>query len=595
MSAALAPRAAVVRVGVPSRRRVRALVLVSVALWVLAVIYVMRGTPRDQAVQHGLVELLVVGVPIVAGLYALRAPRTAWFGYLLIGTGAAWSLTALGESTQSLPYSIGRVSAWLIFPLLIYLMLAFPEGRLSSRRDRLLFGSANSLIALLFVGSALFVDSFPVDTPWATCRADCPANAFLVLDAEPALMDSVIQPLRELLAAIVLLAVTGSLVRRWYAATRLRRITIEPVVVAGSLLCVVLVAFLVVRRAWPESSAAETLGVVWSLSVPAVAAGFLIGLLRRRLLLARALAGLAEPMRHEQDPERMRDAVASTLGDSTLELFAADSGGWRDSHRRFTATLPADGRALTLIPDERDPQIALAYDAELRDDEELVEAVGLLVLARLHHKRLLGQLEDSRRRIATAADLERVRIERDLHDGAQQRLIALRINLALAEELMRTDPELAVETVHKLGAEIEQALEELRAVARDAYPPLLADRGVADALRGMAARSPLPVHLRATGLTRLAPEIETAVYFTCMEALQNALKHATDATGVWIVVSQGNELSLEVRDDGAGFQPAEPVGGLRNMCDRLEAVGGRLSIVSSPGGGTRVLGWVPLG
>jgi signal transduction histidine kinase len=594
MHSAVVRRAAVVGTRLPPRALVVLLAILSAALWVFAVVFVVQGTPADQAVQRGLLELLVVGIPLIAALYALRVPRTARFGYLLLGSAVAWSLTALGESVQSVPYSVGRVSAWLVFPLLIYLMLSFPEGRLASQRDSALFGAANALIALFYVGSALFVEAYPHDTPWATCRSDCPANAFLVLDAEPAVMGQVIQPLRELLAAVVLLGVTASMVRRWRAATPLRRITLGPVVVAGSALCVALIAFFAVRRAWPDSTGATTLGLVWSLSVPAVAAAFLVGLQRRRLLLAHTVAGVAESLRHEPDPERTRDEISRTLRDSTLEVFAADAGGWRDSGGRFHALLPADERALTLIPDWREPEIALAYDVELREDEELVEAVGMLVLAGLHHQRLLSQLDDSRRRLATAAGLERARIERDLHDGAQQRLITLRINLTLAEELMRTDPEHGLDAVHELGAEIEQALEDVRSVAHGIYPALLAERGVGDALRGVAMQTPMPVDVEVTGLTRLAPEIETAVYFTCLEALQNALKHAAGATGVWIVLRQGRDLTLEVRDDGPGFEPGDSEGGLRNMRDRLEAIGGRLSIVSSPGHGTRVLGRVPL-
>ena len=186
-------------------------------------------------------------------------------------------------------------------------------------------------------------------------------------------------------------------------------------------------------------------------------------------------------------------------------------------------------------------------------------------------------------RIARAADLERSRIERDLHDGAQQRLIGLRIKLSLAEELDDPKPEL-----HALGNEVELALEELRQLAHGVYPSLLSDRGLGEALKALAAELPLPVQLAVADIARKPPEAETAVYFACREAAQNALKHG--AHQLWITLT---EQSFEVRDDGPGFIPAAHLnGGLRNMRDRIEAVGGRLTIDSAPGRGTRVRGVV---
>ena len=247
--------------------------------------------------------------------------------------------------------------------------------------------------------------------------------------------------------------------------------------------------------------------------------------------------------------------------------------------------------------------VALVHDVALLDDRELLDGVSGMVLAGWRHERLtadLGQamtdLEDSRRRIAEAADLERARIERDLHDGAQQRLIALRIRLGLAEELLKTDPGAGVEEVHELGFEAERALDELRSLAHGVYPPLLTDRGLPDALRSVAAQAPMPVHVVAVGVTRHPIEIESAVYFTCVEALQNALKHADGATGVWIKLSQTRtSLRFEIRDDGPGFTPGEHDGrGLRNMHDRIEAIGGELTVDATPGHGTRVIGSVQL-
>jgi signal transduction histidine kinase len=268
---------------------------------------------------------------------------------------------------------------------------------------------------------------------------------------------------------------------------------------------------------------------------------------------------------------------------------------------KWPPDLPA-GRAVTTVGADDRRDVALVHDVALLDDHELLEGVGGMVLADWRHERLtvdLGRamtgLEQSRRRIAETADLERARIERDLHDGAQQRLVSLRIRLGLAEEHLMTDPDAGIQVLKELGFEAEAALDELRSLARGVYPPVLTDRGVPDALRSIAMLVPLPVQVVAVGVTRHPIEIEGATYFACAEALQNASKHAHGATGVWIKLSQTrNRLRFEVRDDGPGFAPDGVQGrGLRNMRDRIEAIGGRLTVESEPGRGTWVSGSAP--
>jgi signal transduction histidine kinase len=304
----------------------------------------------------------------------------------------------------------------------------------------------------------------------------------------------------------------------------------------------------------------------------------------------------------------MRDALATALRDSSMQLLfrERDSGAWQDARDRpvtWPPDLAADQAITTVSVDGAQPDVALVHDVALLDDPELLDGVSGMVLGGSRHQRLsadLGRamidLEESRRRIAEAADLERVRIERDLHDGAQQRLVSLRIRLGLAEERLKTDPAAGTQLVHELGFEAEAALDELRALARGVYPPVLTDLGLPDALRSMAAQAPLPVHLLESGVTRHAIEIESAAYFTCVEAVQNALKHAHGATGMWIKLSQAPTwLHFDVRDDGPGFRTDGVHGrGLRNMHDRIEAVGGQLSVESEPGHGTRVTGTIPL-
>jgi signal transduction histidine kinase len=246
-------------------------------------------------------------------------------------------------------------------------------------------------------------------------------------------------------------------------------------------------------------------------------------------------------------------------------------------------------------------EVVLVHDVALRDEEELLHGVGGIVLAGWRRQRLafdlakaMSDLEGSRRRIAEVADHERARIERDLHDGAQQRLVALRMKLGLAEESLQTDPGAAVAGIRKLGAEVDLALEELRSRARGVYPSALTNNGLAAALSSLERHSALPIHVTHDGVSRRAIEVESAVYFTCVEALQNAMKHAAGATGVWIRLYESRgALHFEVRDDGPGM-PAHivPGSGLRNMRDRIEAIGGRLTVDSHSGYGTRVVGSV---
>src|SRR5439155_18564301 len=184
-------------------------------------------------------------------------------------------------------------------------------------------------------------------------------------------------------------------------------------------------------------------------------------------------------------------------------------------------------------------------------------------------------------------DEERRRLERNIHDGAQQQLVAIAIKQRLAEALVRKDADKAVELLSQLQAETTEALDDLRELARGIYPPLLADQGLLAALQGRARRSPLPVSIDAAGVGRYPQEVEAAVYFCCLEALQNVAKYA-DATRVQIAVdARDGELRFTVADDGTGFDAANTKlgSGLRTMTDRLAALGGRLEDRSSPGEG----------
>jgi signal transduction histidine kinase len=489
----------------------------------------------------------------------------------------------------------------------VYLLLAFPDGRIDTGLDRALLISVVVILVVLFYATAPFVQAFPPKTLWGTCTADCPANAVFVLDTQPAFLTRVIY-VREWLVELLWLGLFYSMYRRWRAASPLQQRAMGPAFVAGVMLGLSHYAHITARQFGVKADTVIALSSVWTFCIVAVCAGFLGGLVWRRMLLAQAQARLGSALRASDDRADMRQALATALRDRTVQLLFREpnSDVWRDARDRPVEWPPdvSHGRAITTVSlDGAHPDVALVHDVALLDDSELLDGVSGMLLADLRRERLtadLGRamtdLEESRRRIAEAADLERARIERNLHDGAQQRLIGLRIRLGLAEERLKTDPGAGTQLAKELGFEAEAALDELRAIARGVYPPVLTDRGVPDALQSMARLVPLPVHLIKGGVTRHPIEIESAAYFTCVEAVQNTLKHAHSATGIWIKLGQTSKwLQFEVRDDGPGFQTDAVHGrGLHNMRDRVEAVGGQLSIESEPGNCTRVSGTIPL-
>ena len=213
----------------------------------------------------------------------------------------------------------------------------------------------------------------------------------------------------------------------------------------------------------------------------------------------------------------------------------------------------------------------------------------------LRNVRLIEELQESRRRIVTAQDERARKLERDIHDGAQQQLVALSVKLGLAEQLASRDPEEARAVIGELKAEATDALDTLRDLARGIYPPLLADQGLGAALGAQARKSPVEIRLEGDGLERYAPEIEAAVYFCCLEAMQNVAKYANATSATIRLARSDGHLTFEVADDGAGFDPTQARGsGLTNMRDRLEALGGSLRVEAVPDEGTRIRGRIPV-
>jgi signal transduction histidine kinase len=222
---------------------------------------------------------------------------------------------------------------------------------------------------------------------------------------------------------------------------------------------------------------------------------------------------------------------------------------------------------------------------------DLASQAGLV----LRNVRLIEELRSSRQRLVAAQDEERRKLERNIHDGAQQQLVALSVKLRLAEAMVGKDPDKERALLSDLQAATTDALEDLRDLARGIYPPLLADKGLAAALEAQARRSPVPVQIAPDGVGRFAPDVESAVYFCCLEALNNVAKYANASLVRIRLAAEDGALTFDVVDDGDGFDAATAAAGtgLQGMADRLDAIGGTLEIRSEPSRGTEVRGRVP--
>jgi signal transduction histidine kinase len=331
--------------------------------------------------------------------------------------------------------------------------------------------------------------------------------------------------------------------------------------------------------------------------------GFLFALIAAQLFAGRALRDMVRGSVGRPTFGELEALVRGPLGDPALQL-----GFWQaDGHECLAADgkplkPPAAGRTLTEIKRDGVPRVAIVHDSQLSEDPELLQAAGAVALLALDNAELdsawrqsLGELADSRARLVRAGDRERRKLERDLHDGAQQRLVAASIDLTLAADLAGDNPTLR-DRVGAATGEVEEALVELRQIAHGIYPPGLARWGLAQAFGSMAGRYPGRVTVVEADRGRFPPEVEAAIYYCCREAVQNASKHAGQTAQIWIrLYTDGGRLRLEVRDDGRGFDPAdnrEGVG-LQNMRDRLGAVGGQIQF-SSDSRGTLVAGEAPI-
>ena len=567
------------------RRRVYSLVPVAAVLAVAAAgaslgFALAAGSPDP--VQVFLMEW--VAVPYVtAGVIAWWRRPASRLGPLMVAGGLASAFSGWQLAEAAGPYTFGAAFDIVPAALFIHVCLAFPDGRLRSKFEGALVGVAYALaVGLQLVKLALG----GVD----------PANLVDVW-RQPDLVASVedVQLLSLSACCVLALAV---LMRRRRRLGRPRRRAIAFVIDSFALALVMIAAlFVMAAFDWPGFREVQrvTLFVV-GLSPLA----FLLGLLDARLARS-AVGDLMVALRSEPAPPDLRDALAHTLRDPSLTLayWLPDYKTYVDVDGRPMKLPDDDRRTATLIDRNGEHVAALVHDPVLDDEHQLLEAVGAAAGMSLENARLqaelrarVEELRGSRARVIEAGQKERQRLERDLHDGAQQRLIALSLRLSLLERRLAGAPE-AQEELDAARRQIALSLEELRDVARGIHPAVLSGHGLAVAVESLAAQAPLPVRIALDVVGRLPERVEVAAYYVVCESLANIAKHA-HARGASISLErQPGRLVVEVVDDGVGGADTERGSGLRGLADRVEALGGRLRVWTPLGGGTRVQAEIP--
>jgi signal transduction histidine kinase len=375
----------------------------------------------------------------------------------------------------------------------------------------------------------------------------------------------------------------------------LRR-ALTPVTAVFSATVAWFVISLYVLPAYPETASVVT--IVNGLLGLAIPMAILLGLVGADLAASRSVGQIAVRARGKPlTAAGVQTMIGEALGDSatTLALWAPERAGYVDVDG-VPLELPRDPRmrSVAYITNGNSPIAALIHHPTLDIDSHALEALAATSLMLVENIRLIDELRASRSRIVDTADHERRRLERDLHDGAQQRLMAVQVKLRLAQQQIEDDG--VVAQLEAIGNDAEAAVEELRSLAHGIYPPVLRNSGLVNALRSVAMTAPIAISVTDEGIGRCSPLVEAAIYFCSVEAIQNAIKHGGSNVQVGATVGRDRDrVHFAITDDGVGFDHAESGDGhgLIGMRDRVGAVGGELEIVSSPGGGTTVRGTIP--
>lgn len=530
---------------------------------------------------------------LLAGLVALDRRPGNRMGWLMIAFGFTWYLGNWGNLQVAVVPMIGLIGQQLGGPILAQMVLSYPSGRLRTTLERFVVGTIYAVAIGVGVVIALAYD------PRA---GGCTRCAW-----EPAAFPSRNAVLTTLLAAqragfFVFLLFLAAVWLRWRRATPAGRRDLAPLWVA---VCIYALVGLMGAFASPDTTGQPFAYLVWQLQtvlqigLPIV---FLWGLLSTRLARS-AVGDLVMELDKPLLPGELLAGLARALGDPSLEVLYAREGldGWVDAGGQpGSPPEPGSGRrARTVTVVERDgqPLAALIHDPAL--DPGLVRAAAAAAGMAIENERLQAevraQLEEvraSRQRIVEAGDAERRRVERNLHDGAQQRMVTLALSLAMLRDRAGGDPAMTA-SLAQAAAELKQAIAELRELARGIHPAILTEEGLPAAVEALADRAALPVRVQADFGGRLPGPIEATAYFVVAESLANVAKYAR-ASAARVELSRcDGRLRVEVTDDGIGGADDSRGSGLRGLQDRVSAVRGSFRVENPPAGGTRVLAEIP--
>ena len=560
----------------------------------LTIWFVVRSPILIHATGMGVLRGILIATWVAAGTYMWWQRPGRRLGLLLAGAAYIYAAASLTASGDALAYTIGRVTLAGFLVLFAYIYLCFPGDRLVARLDQRIIGAFAAATVVLWPLVLAFSKKLPPAGVLNECGSRCPKNALQIARVPDGIGD-VLNVLVGVVTGVALIGVAAALVLKARSPLRLRGRAVEPVLYAFAL---VIAAYLANLVADPRGRALQVAQIATAAGALLTPAAMLAGQARARSRAFAALSLLVVRGRAERvTPAHVQEWLRDALGDPSLEVALWDRLHFRfvgvDGERVDAAAAPS-ARATTTVVHEGRPVAVLTYSSTLQESAAVVEGLAETALMLLENARLVEELRASRARIVASADQERHRLERDLHDGAQQRLFLLQIKLARLREQVG-EPAVAAR-IEEIGDDAGAALEELRVLAHGIYPTVLVERGVPEALRAFAAEAPLPIDVTDHWIGRCSPTIEAALYFCALEAIQNASKHAGSGARVAVDLDRdGDRIDLSVADDGIGFQPGEGSDGigLITMRDRIGAVGGELEVVSEPGRGVTVHVTIP--
>jgi signal transduction histidine kinase len=524
---------------------------------------------------------------ILAGLVAWYRRPDSRLGPLMICGGCASGLSALQLTHVDALYAIGAVFDILPAALFLHVCLAFPDGRLRSRFE----------VALV---TAAYTAAIGLQLAKMSVGVFGPHNLLTV--APSVAWAKAVSHVQLLSLSAICLAGIGVLAARRRQAGRPRRRSLALLIDSFAVGLVMIAVLFVVGDLFGGAAAFRPIQRATLIVIGISPIVFLVGLLDARLARS-AVGDLILELRAAPTQADLRDALAHALCDPSLTLayWLPDFHAYVDLDGRPVELPDEEGRTVTLI-DRNGSQVAiLIHDRALGDEPELLDAVGAAAGIALENGRLhadlrarVEELRGSRARVIEAGLKERQRLERNLHDGAQQRLIALSLELGLLEEGMNAEGDVRTR-LDQARREIATSLEELRDIARGIHPAVVSGHGLEVALEQLAARAPVPVRLNVEVQERLPESLEVAAFYLVSESLSNIGKHASASSATVDVARTDGQVVVEVVDDGVGGADTERGSGLRGLADRVEALEGRLRVWSPGGGGTRLRAEIPCG